>query len=69
MRLLSAMSDVIARRGPDGEGLWSDPAAGVYLAHRRLKIIDLSDAGTQPIATGHDPPAKMLSINSADRKR
>ena len=36
-------------RGPDGDGLWS--GAGVVLGHRRLKIIDLSDAGRQPMST------------------
>ena len=34
-------------RGPDGAGSWSHDA--VALAHRRLKIIDLSSAGDQPM--------------------
>lgn len=41
------MSDRLAARGPDGHGIWSRDA--VALAHRRLKIIDLSDQGTQPM--------------------
>lgn len=41
------MSAQIAHRGPDDDGLWSDP--GVVLAHRRLSIIDLSAAGHQPM--------------------
>ncbi|MFF3500521.1 N-acetylglutaminylglutamine amidotransferase [Streptomyces sp. NPDC003247] len=41
------MSDRLAARGPDGEGLWSQGA--VALAHRRLKIIDLSESGAQPM--------------------
>ncbi|MGI8459392.1 MAG: N-acetylglutaminylglutamine amidotransferase [Propionibacteriaceae bacterium] len=39
--------DVLARRGPDGDGMWS--SGPVALAHRRLKIIDLSTTGSQPM--------------------
>jgi len=44
--LLQRMSDVIAHRGPDGDGFHVEP--GVGLAHRRLAIIDLA-TGAQPI--------------------
>ena len=47
--LLQAMADRIRHRGPDGEGFHVEGALG--LAHRRLAIIDLSDAASQPMAT------------------
>lgn len=39
----------IAHRGPDESGVWRD--SGVVLAHTRLKIIDLSPAAAQPMAS------------------
>jgi asparagine synthase (glutamine-hydrolysing) len=42
-RMAATMSD----RGPDGQGSWAHDA--VALAHRRLKIIDLTSAGSQPM--------------------
>jgi asparagine synthase (glutamine-hydrolysing) len=45
------MSCAIAHRGPDADGVWSDAACGVALAHRRLSIIDLTEAGAQPMAS------------------
>ncbi|OBG95371.1 asparagine synthase (glutamine-hydrolyzing) [Mycobacterium sp. E3251] len=44
---VSAMAAVMARRGPDASGAWSQ--GRVALGHRRLKIIDLSEAGAQPM--------------------
>lgn len=46
---VEAMTDVLAHRGPDGSGIWTAP--GVGLGHRRLSIIDLSDAAAQPMLT------------------
>src|SRR5436853_157718 len=46
--LLRRMTDVLAHRGPDGEGHYLDGPLG--LCHRRLAIIDLSPAGHQPMA-------------------
>ncbi|MFK0045928.1 N-acetylglutaminylglutamine amidotransferase [Streptomyces sp. NPDC090741] len=41
------MTDMLEPRGPDGRGAWSQGA--VALGHRRLKIIDLSECGAQPM--------------------
>ncbi|MCU1455717.1 MAG: asparagine synthase family amidotransferase [Acidimicrobiales bacterium] len=41
------MTASMHRRGPDGSGIWA--SGGVALGHRRLKIIDLSEAGAQPM--------------------
>lgn len=48
--ILERMADAIVSRGPDDAGIWSDGAAAIGLAHRRLSILDLSAAGHQPMA-------------------
>jgi asparagine synthase (glutamine-hydrolysing) len=48
------MSNLIVHRGPDNEGAQTWGEAGSYqtaFAHRRLSIIDLSEAGRQPMET------------------
>ena len=47
---LTAMSHLIAHRGPDGHGSWRSPDGACGLVHRRLAIIDLSPSGHQPMA-------------------
>ncbi|MCA1587128.1 MAG: asparagine synthase (glutamine-hydrolyzing) [Chloroflexi bacterium] len=48
---VARLRDTMRHRGPDGEGLWRRPDRGdVVLGHRRLAIVDLSDAGLQPMA-------------------
>ncbi|KND41754.1 N-acetylglutaminylglutamine amidotransferase [Streptomyces stelliscabiei] len=51
------MTDRLAPRGPDGRGLWSQ--GPVALGHRRLKIIDLSECGAQPMT---DPEGRIAGV-------
>ncbi|WP_432246348.1 N-acetylglutaminylglutamine amidotransferase [Mycolicibacterium sp. ELW1] len=44
---VAAMAETMEPRGPDASGVWSQ--GRVALGHRRLKIIDLSEAGAQPM--------------------
>lgn len=37
--VLKAMTDALAHRGPDAEGLWEDVGRGLWLGHRRLAIV------------------------------
>ena len=48
---LEKMTACIRRRGPDDSGLFFED--GIALGHRRLSIIDLSDAGHQPMQFQH----------------
>ena len=43
------MANTLVHRGPDDSGTWADPEVGVAFGHRRLSIIDVSDAGHQPM--------------------
>jgi asparagine synthase (glutamine-hydrolysing) len=49
LNILKNMNDIISHRGPDGEGFFVHDEAAI--AHRRLSIIDLSNAGHQPMVT------------------
>lgn len=46
---LKKMTDVIAHRGPDGEGHWINEDQNTGFGHRRLSVIDLSHAADQPM--------------------
>ncbi len=52
MQLVQRMNTSLAHRGPDADGIWSDPDGRCVLGQRRLSIIDISDAGRQPFASG-----------------
>ena len=44
---IHGMNDRVIHRGPDGEGYYY--GKNFAMGHRRLSIIDLSDAGLQPM--------------------
>jgi asparagine synthase (glutamine-hydrolysing) len=48
------MADQLDHRGPDDQGVWTDPAAGIALGFRRLAIVDLTVAGHQPMKSASD---------------
>jgi asparagine synthase (glutamine-hydrolysing) len=44
-------TEALAHRGPDGEGFAFEDGASLALGHRRLAVLDLSDAGAQPMVS------------------
>ncbi len=56
---LGRMGAALAHRGPDGEGTWAD--GGIGFAHRRLAILDLTDAARQPM--GNDDGTIWITYN------
>ena len=45
---VTAMTDLMTHRGPDGEGLWQTEDRRLCFGHRRLSVIDLSSRAAQP---------------------
>ncbi|MCX6599407.1 MAG: asparagine synthase (glutamine-hydrolyzing) [Acidobacteria bacterium] len=50
-RNVSRMARTLVHRGPDGGGVWVNATAGVALGHRRLAVIDITEAGHQPMVS------------------
>ena len=47
--LAKRMADALMHRGPDDSGLWTDESSLLALGHRRLAVVDLTEAGHQPM--------------------
>jgi asparagine synthase (glutamine-hydrolysing) len=60
-RTAEAMAARLAHRGPDDSGVWVDERAGLALGHRRLAVVDLSEAGHQPMVSAGE--THVLAFN------
>lgn len=58
---VARMLDTVAHRGPDGAGSWVSDDARVALGHRRLSVLDLSSAASQPM--GNHDGSLRISFN------
>ncbi len=57
--IIERMCQSMSHGGPDDKGVWVDKDKGVFLGHRRLSIIDLSEKGHQPMRRG----SHVISFN------
>lgn len=60
---MARMTDAIAHRGPDDAGIWISPDQRVALGHRRLSVIDVSQAGHQPMLEETPTGPRALVFN------
>lgn len=63
--ILKAMCDVMAHRGPDGEGQYLDAESGIALGHRRLSLIDL-EGGGQPMVRADAGRSSRVTTPACD---
>jgi len=50
--VLRSMVETLNHRGPDAQNYWRDDAHHIALGHARLSVVELSDAGSQPMLSG-----------------
>ena len=71
-RVARTMAACLRHRGPDAAGTWADETAGVAFGFRRLAVIDVSEAGHQPMSSPDGRFVLMLNgeiYNHAELRR
>ena len=58
-QLLDKMRDALAYGGPDSAGSFWNDSPKIGLGHRRLSILDLSEAGHQPVDEADTPAPRQ----------
>ena len=61
--VLERMNRSIHHRGPDHSAVWMDEGARVAFAHNRLAIVDLSEAGNQPMTS---PSGRYVTVYNGE---
>ncbi len=56
--IAARMAEVLKHRGPDAQGL--SRSAHVVLAHRRLAVVDLTDAATSAVMVKLNEQARVI---------
>ena len=51
VRIINKILDDQAYRGPDARGIWTDDSNKAVFGHNRLSIVELSEAGAQPMVS------------------
>jgi len=49
VKRFTSVTQALAHRGPDDQGIYTEPENGLFLGHRRLSIIDISASASQPM--------------------
>ena len=61
---ITSMTHSLIHRGPDDNGIWCDEGVCIGLGHRRLAVLDLSEAGHQPMFSPHSRYVIVYNGNS-----
>jgi asparagine synthase (glutamine-hydrolysing) len=67
--LADRMSAQVAHRGPEEDAVWVDAEVGVALGHRRLRIVDLSPTGSQPMVSASGRTVVVFNGEVYDHRR
>lgn len=66
---IERMNNRMLHRGPDEGGVWANEEKTVVFGHRRLSILDLTPAGSQPMFSASKRFAAVLNERSITSKK